>query len=75
MPTIKFPLLLLRWQPITPCGKFITHLSDYIFNNSISGVPHLSTKDDVYEGYHIPSGSIVIFNAWYERHSCVKDAS
>ena len=36
-------------------------------NNSIrSGVPHLSTEGDVYEGYHIPKGSIVIPNSWYE---------
>ncbi|KAF8799104.1 cytochrome P450 [Phlegmacium glaucopus] len=28
------------------------------------GFPHCTTEDDVYEGYHIPKGSIVIFNSW-----------
>ncbi|KAF8799116.1 cytochrome P450 [Phlegmacium glaucopus] len=28
------------------------------------GLPHCTTEDDVYEGYHIPNGSIVIFNSW-----------
>ncbi|KAJ8585616.1 cytochrome P450 [Rhizopogon salebrosus TDB-379] len=28
------------------------------------GVPHMTTKDDVYEGYLIPKGSIVMVNAW-----------
>ncbi|KAF8799180.1 cytochrome P450 [Phlegmacium glaucopus] len=28
------------------------------------GLPHRTTEDDVYEGYHIPNGSIVIFNSW-----------
>lgn len=27
-------------------------------------VYHLSTQDDVYEGYHIPKGSIMIPNSW-----------
>jgi len=28
------------------------------------GVPHLSSEDDVYAGYHIPKGALVIANAW-----------
>ncbi|KAF8799108.1 cytochrome P450 [Phlegmacium glaucopus] len=28
------------------------------------GVPHCTTEDDVYEGYHIPNGSIVLLNSW-----------
>ncbi|KAF8592851.1 cytochrome P450 [Ceratobasidium sp. AG-I] len=28
------------------------------------GVPHASIKDDVYKGYYIPKGSIVIGNIW-----------
>ncbi|KAF8808763.1 cytochrome P450 [Phlegmacium glaucopus] len=39
---------VLRWQPVTPYGN----------------VPHRTTEDDVYEGYHIPNGSIVIYNSW-----------
>ena len=32
------------------------------------GVPHRSMNDDEYNGYFIPSGSIVIVNAWYVVH-------
>jgi len=28
------------------------------------GVPHATTEDDVYEGYHIPKGVIVLANLW-----------
>jgi hypothetical protein len=28
------------------------------------GVPHLSTSDDLYNGYHIPANSIIIPNQW-----------
>ena len=34
------------------------------------GVPHRSVEDDVYNGYHIPGGSIIIVNQW-----CVFSAS
>ena len=30
------------------------------------GIPHLSTEEDVYLGYHIPKESIVIPNIWYD---------
>jgi len=33
------------------------------------GVPHNSTEDDVYEGYHIPKGSIVFPNVWAMLHN------
>ncbi|KAI9441768.1 cytochrome P450 [Lactarius indigo] len=29
------------------------------------GIPHRVTKGDIYEGYFIPAGSIVIGNGWY----------
>ncbi|THH18493.1 hypothetical protein EW146_g2521 [Bondarzewia mesenterica] len=32
------------------------------------GVPHCSTADDVYNGYFIPKGSIVMGNAWAILH-------
>ncbi|KAJ6006938.1 hypothetical protein N7451_004882 [Penicillium sp. IBT 35674x] len=28
------------------------------------GVPHASLEDDIYNGYHIPKGSVVFANAW-----------
>ncbi|KAH9986735.1 cytochrome P450 [Russula compacta] len=32
------------------------------------GVPHAATKDDIYEGFFIPKGAIVIGNAWAILH-------
>ncbi|KAI0650117.1 cytochrome P450 [Trametes meyenii] len=32
------------------------------------GIPHRSTEDDIYNGYHIPKGSIVIANVWQMLH-------
>ncbi|KAI6128870.1 cytochrome P450 [Pisolithus croceorrhizus] len=34
------------------------------------GVPHATTTSDIYEGYHIPKGCIVIFNAWAMSREC-----
>ena len=28
------------------------------------GFPHMATKDDEYDGYYIPKGTIVFGNAW-----------
>ncbi|KAI6123340.1 cytochrome P450, partial [Pisolithus croceorrhizus] len=28
------------------------------------GVPHATTADDIVDGYHIPKGTLVIFNTW-----------
>jgi len=33
------------------------------------GIPHRSTEDDVYKGYHIPNGSFMIANAWAMLHN------
>ena len=30
-------------------------------------LPHLSTADDVYNGYHIPACTLVLPNTWYAR--------
>jgi cytochrome P450 len=34
-------------------------------NSLITAVPHYASEDDVYGGYHIPKGALVIGNAWY----------
>ena len=54
---------VLRWQPALPlgkrfCGLYITH------SHCISAVPHQTLKDDVYRGRYIPSGTMVLANAW-----------
>ncbi|KAF8895097.1 cytochrome P450 [Infundibulicybe gibba] len=33
------------------------------------GIPHMSTEDDVYNGYFIPKGSIVFPNIWAMTHN------
>ncbi|THH13309.1 hypothetical protein EW146_g6885 [Bondarzewia mesenterica] len=32
------------------------------------GVPHRVVSDDIYEGYHIPAGSLIIGNSWAMLH-------
>ena len=34
-------------------------------SDSLAGIPHQLTENDVYEGYHIPKGSFVFANSWY----------
>lgn len=29
------------------------------------GLPHVSTEDDMYEGYFIPKGSLLLANIWF----------
>ena len=37
-------------------------------------VPHVTTEDDVYKGYHIPKGAMVITNLVYVRCHPLKPA-
>ncbi|KAJ7202634.1 cytochrome P450 [Mycena pura] len=32
------------------------------------GIPHMSTKDDVYRDYHLPAGTIIMANVWSMLH-------
>lgn len=34
----------------------------------LTGIPHLLKEDDMYRGYHIPKGSIVVGNIWGITH-------
>ncbi|KAI0060378.1 cytochrome P450 [Artomyces pyxidatus] len=44
---------LLRWRVASPQGMRL---------------PHATTEDDIYEGYFIPKGAVVIANAWAILH-------
>ncbi|KAJ7109599.1 putative monooxygenase [Mycena crocata] len=33
------------------------------------GIPHALTKDDVYEGFYLPKGSIMVPNVWHMLHN------
>ncbi|KAJ8588852.1 cytochrome P450 [Rhizopogon salebrosus TDB-379] len=35
------------------------------------GIPHATTTDDVFEGFHIPKGAVIIFNGWAMSRDCV----
>ena len=64
---------VLRWNPVVPLGKFAVFevIGRYspLFQETLTaevppGLPHVSTGDDVYEGYFIPKGMMVIPNIW-----------
>jgi len=58
----------LRWNNAIPSGNEAWSASLLIYKNNmnmISGVPHCSQEDDVYEGMFIPKGSIIIPNTRY----------
>ncbi|KAI0278792.1 cytochrome P450 [Russula aff. rugulosa BPL654] len=44
---------LMRWNMVTPTG---------------TSLPHKSSRDDVYKGFFIPKGSIMVANAWAILH-------
>lgn len=58
---------LLRWKLVVPLGQsvavlqFAQAVSSLNFN---AAIPHYLLVDDVYKGYRIPAGSIVISNLW-----------
>ena len=40
-------------------------LIDQICLTFLPGIPHKAVESDVYRGYHIPKGAIVIPNIWF----------
>jgi hypothetical protein len=52
-----------RWQPVFSIGNPLFS-SQAVLSLSRQGVPHQSTSDDLYNGYHIPANSLVIPNQW-----------
>jgi cytochrome P450 len=54
---------LTRWNSVTPLGRYLFIIVTTILTSS-AGIPHMSAKDDEYNGYHIPKGTILIGNIW-----------
>ncbi|KIK64178.1 hypothetical protein GYMLUDRAFT_241366 [Collybiopsis luxurians FD-317 M1] len=44
----------LRWKNVTPLADI--------------GIPHASKFEDIYRGYRIPAGSIMVYNVWAMLH-------
>jgi hypothetical protein len=65
-------LEVLRWTAAVAGGKngFLDWLSTGLTHSSFAGVPHYIDTDDIYNGYLIPGGSIVIANSWLV-HLCL----
>jgi cytochrome P450 len=54
-----------RLRPVTAGGNSLLCKTVMVASvDSISGIPHKNTKDDVYDGYFIPKGSIIYPNLW-----------
>lgn len=52
-----------RWGVVAPLGELYRTMSseyDILIVSSSTGVPHVASQDDVYNGYHIPAGSVLI---------------
>lgn len=54
-----------RWQLVLPLGMSPWRSSRDSANTIRVAVPHSTIRDDEYEGYFIPRGTIVMGNAWY----------
>jgi hypothetical protein len=46
------------------CVFFIINI--IIILTDHEAVPHMATNEDVYDGYYIPKGTVVIGSAWLE---------
>ncbi|KAJ7034658.1 putative monooxygenase [Mycena alexandri] len=59
---------VLRLRPAIPLGLFFVSVISPVLTRQTKGVPHALVKDDLYEGMHLPKGSVVIPNAWHMLH-------
>ena len=55
---------LLRWQMVTPMGTSFFPKPRKSELYRLSGLPHSSSRDDVYKGFFIPKGQIVYSTSW-----------
>ena len=60
----------MRWHPALPLSEFHSRgVVDFLLTTS-TGIARCTSEDDLYEGYDIPKGTIVMPNVWYVRSSC-----
>lgn len=61
---------ILRWSALVPFGECSLPLyyisSSYVIFNlpRLIAIPHTATAPDVYRGYYIPKGAVVLPNTW-----------
>jgi Cytochrome P450 len=55
-----------RWNLAAPLGRPFIIIIFTILTSS-KGIPHMSMMDDVYNGFYIPKGTVMIANAWLVR--------
>jgi cytochrome P450 len=59
---------VLRWNPSVPLGELTSYVYDLVhelrFHLRSTGLPHMATEDDVYQGYHITKGTVIWANIW-----------
>ena len=67
----KLPLVtaicmeILRWKDLVPLGVYsLGPDTSRMTHSAPPGFAHALIEDDVYKGYRIPKGSIIIANAW-----------
>ena len=57
---------MLRWHSTVPTGVLrFTRFHFYWLTSMVQGNPHRVMDDDIYNGYLIPKGTIIAYNAWY----------
>lgn len=55
---------VLRHNPVAPLGACALCFRNILTDLKL-GFPHRLAEDDIYEGYFIPKGSIIMANVWY----------
>lgn len=56
----------LRWRPVVPMSPSPFSIQAVCVLTAVqTDLAHMLTTDDIYEGYHIPKGSLVLANNWY----------
>lgn len=53
----------LRWHSVVPTSRFCHFVLD-VSLTFFEGVPHRVTEDNVFNGYFIPKGALVLSNLW-----------
>lgn len=54
-----------RMYQVAPLGEYKLPCTPFAYSSpDPSALPHKSLEDDVYDGYFIPKGTLVIGNAW-----------